>query len=249
MRIRPLLLLAALMLGGCQSVFGPNLDKPLMPRHLAWEHKPAGCQGEDCPLVNIDYIEFGEPTLDALVQRHLLGLARAEPGAPIPASLTSYERDFLAKAQPRWSSYLQAKVREQHDGLVIIEFSSYLANGGAHGLAGRDFVTWDRHLNREITLADVLVPGQEGAFWQLAQLSREAWMISNGVDNAEFRQQWPFLKTDNVSLDFGALTLKYGTGSIAPYAMGHPELKIPYPKLNGILKPEYFPGRGKSRQP
>ena len=31
--------------------------------------------------------------------------------------------------------------------------------------------------------------------------------------------------------------------------MGHPELKIPYPKLNGILKGEYFPGRGKSRQP
>jgi hypothetical protein len=29
--------------------------------------------------------------------------------------------------------YLQAKVREQHDDLVIIELSSYLDTGGAHG--------------------------------------------------------------------------------------------------------------------
>ncbi|PXB61518.1 DUF3298 domain-containing protein, partial [Pseudomonas aeruginosa] len=24
----------------------------------------------------------------------------------------------------------------------------------------------------------------------------------------------------------------------------HPELKIPYPRLNGIVKPNLFPGRG-----
>jgi len=37
--------------------------------------------------------------------------------------------------------------------------------------------------------------------------------------------------------------LKYDVSTIAPYALGHVELKIPYPRLNGILKPELFPGR------
>jgi len=26
--------------------------------------------------------------------------------------------------------------------------------------------------------------------------------------------------------------------------MGHPEVKIAYPRLNGVIKPELFPGRG-----
>lgn len=39
--------------------------------------------------------------------------------------------------------------------------------------------------------------------------------------------------------------LKYEIGRIAPYASGHPELFIPYPRLNGIhVKHFYFPGRG-----
>ena len=42
----------------------------------------------------------------------------------------------------------------------------------------------------------------------------------------------------------GALVVKYEVYAIAPYSMGHVELKIPYPRLNGVLKPELFPGRG-----
>jgi len=38
--------------------------------------------------------------------------------------------------------------------------------------------------------------------------------------------------------------LKYAVTTIAPYSMGHIELKISYPQLNGIIKQELFPGRG-----
>jgi hypothetical protein len=65
-----------------------------------------------------------------------------------------------------------------------------------------------------------------------------------GRTGAEFRQDWPFQKTPHVALTFGALTLKYDIDRIAPHSVGHPELKIPYPRLNGIVKPYYFPGRG-----
>jgi hypothetical protein len=51
------------------------------------------------------------------------------------------------------------------------------------------------------------------------------------------------VKTPNVALTYGGVILKYDVTTIAPYALGHVELKIPYPRLNGILKPELFPGR------
>ncbi|MNH42595.1 hypothetical protein D3C79_1043250 [compost metagenome] len=54
--------------------------------------------------------------------------------------MQAYEQQYLATADKRNSSYLQAKVREQHDGLVIIELSSYLDSGGAHGMPGRGFI-------------------------------------------------------------------------------------------------------------
>jgi hypothetical protein len=47
---------------------------------------------------------------------------------------------------------------------------------------------------------------------------------------------WPFQKTPNVALTYGGVMLKYNL-------LGHVALKIPT-ALNGIIKPELFPGRG-----
>jgi hypothetical protein len=46
-----------------------------------------------------------------------------------------------------------------------------------------------------------------------------------------------------VALTYGAVVLKYPTTTIAPYAMGHVELQIPYARLDGIIKPELVPVR------
>jgi hypothetical protein len=91
----------------------------------------------------------------------------------------------------------------------------------------------------------MLVPGQEDAFWKNAELAHQGWMAATKVtDDPNFAKSWPFRKTPNIALTYGAVILKYDVNTIAPYAMGHIELRIPYPRLNGILKPELFPGRG-----
>lgn len=236
----------ALTLGACQSLFQADPNAPISAERSAWEHTQAGCQGDDCPLVNIDTLSFAEePALNSLIEHELLEMTGDSPDAQLPASLKAYEQAFLQSAEPGWNSYLQAKVREQHDGLVIIELSSYLSTGGAHGMPGRRFINYDRKLHRALTLQDMLLPGQEQAFWQAAQLAHQGWLVANKLDqDPEFVKSWPFQPTENVALTFGAVTLKYAVYSIGPYASGHPELKIPYPRLNGILKPQYFPGRG-----
>ncbi|AGI26327.1 lipoprotein [Pseudomonas sp. ATCC 13867] len=235
-----------LLLGACQSLFKPGLDEPLPARHTAFEHLQAGCQGEQCPLFNLDTLSFDdEPALNAAIDSQLLALARSPEGA-VPASLEVYEKRFLDSAQPGWSSYLQAKIREQHDGLVIIELSSYRFTGGEYGQPGRAFINYDRRLHKVLTLQDILLPGQEEAFWKTARLAHQAWVLQNKLDEQDpnFSRDWPFQTTPHFALTFGALTLKYDIDRIAPHSVGHPELKLPYPRLNGIVKPYYFPGRG-----
>lgn len=236
----------ALTLGACQSLFQPNMRTPLEVKREKWEHIKPGCTASDCPLVNIDTVHFpAQPKLDAIVERNLLKLTSDGEGAPLPASLKSYEDSFLRSAQSRNSSYLQAKVREQHDGLVIIELSSYLDTGGAHGMPGRGFINYSRQQDKVLTLQDMLVPGQEATFWKTVEEAHKGWLVSTGMDkDAEFVKNWPFQKSPHIALTYGAVVVKYEVYAIAPYSMGHIELKIPYPRLNGVIKPELFPGRG-----
>ena len=117
----------ALTLGACQSVFQPAVQKPLAFANDASEQVKAGCTGQDCPLVNIDTLHFPDaPKLDAMIENRLLRMTVNSPDDKLAPSLNAYREHFLRTADSRNSTYLQAKVREQHDDLVIVELSSYL---------------------------------------------------------------------------------------------------------------------------
>ncbi len=242
------LLSLSLLLGGCQAILLAAKPKSsaLPVTRDAWEHRVPGCEGKECPLINIDLQRFDElPELNARIEQELLKLTIELPGDPPPASLQVYEREFLATAKPGWMSYLQAKVLEQHDRLVVIELSSYRFTGGAHGIPGRAYLNYDRDKGRLLSQDDLLLPDGETAFWQQAELAYQAWLKTNGLDqDLEYQANWPFVRTANVALLRDSVMLKYEVGRIAPYASGHPDVRIPYSRLNGILQPIYFPGRG-----
>ncbi|MCF7201115.1 RsiV family protein [Pseudomonas oligotrophica] len=237
--LRAGLLLAPLLLAGCQHGW---LDPRLEPTRKVTELRPAGCEGEQCPLVNIDLQRFELPALDELVDRRLRQMTLNAPDDRLPATLDAYQAEFLARAEPGWASYLQAKLREQHDGLLVVELSSYLYTGGAHGMPGRGFINFAREQNRAVELQDMLVPGKEGAFWRLAEQAHWRWLGENGLArDAQFLEQWPFRETGHVALLESGVLLKYDVYAIAPYSYGHPELIIGYDQLEGILRERYRP--------
>jgi len=233
----------ALTLGACQSLFQPSYLKPLDTTADASEQIKPGCSSPDCPLVNIDTVHFpAEPQLDSLVEQRLLQMARTSPNVSVPSTLKAYRETFLRESPDRHSMYLQAKVREQHDGLVIIEVSSYLDTGSAHGDPGRGFINYSRLLHKELTLTDMLLPGKEDAFWKTAKVTHNSWLIGSQMDrDPEFVKNWPFQKTPNVALTSAGVVLKYNVTTIAPYALGLIEMTIPYTRLNGVIKPELVP--------
>ncbi|WMN18337.1 DUF3298 domain-containing protein [Pseudomonas piscis] len=233
----------ALTLGACQSLFQPSYKAPLEVTRDKSEQLKSGCSGADCPLVNLDLVHFpAEPQLDAIVEKRLLQMTRTSPDAPMPASLVAYREQFLRSAADRHGMYLQSKLRDQHDGMVIVELASYLDTGTANGTPGRGFVNYSRQQHKALDLADMLLPGQEEMFWKAARVAHNNWLISTHLDReAEFIRAWPFQKTPNVALTRNVVTLKYDVSSIAPAPLGHVELQIPYSRLRGILKPELLP--------
>ena len=235
----------ALTLGACQSLFQPSHLKPLDTKQDASEQIKPGCGSPDCPLVNIDTVHFpSEPQLDSLVEQRLLQMTRTAPGASVPPTLNAYRDRFLRESADHHSMYLQAKVREQHDGLVIIEMSSFLDTGVAQGQPGRGFINYSRVLHKELSLNDMLLPGQEQAFWNTAKVAHNTWLINTQMDrDPAFVKSWPFQKTPNIALTSSGVVLKYNVSTIAPYALGLIEMNIPYARLSGVLKPELVPAR------
>ncbi|SEM86676.1 hypothetical protein SAMN04487857_10656 [Pseudomonas sp. ok272] len=231
----------ALTLGACQSLSGAKPPLPLTAD--ASEQIQPGCHTADCPLVNIDTVHFpSEPVLDRLVEQRLLQMGRTVAGAPLPPSLKALREQFLKDPAQRNSLYLQAKVREQHDDLVLIEVSSYLDTGGSSGIPGRGFINYSRSLQKELTLGDMLLPGQDVAFWKTVQVAHNSWLINSKLDrDPDFIKTWPFQKTPNVALTRAGVVLKYNLETIGPKSQGLVEITIPYARLKGQIKPEWVP--------
>lgn len=219
---------------GCQHL---RSEAPLDVRRDLAEARAESCHGaEDCPLVNIDTLVFAdEPELNRLIDQRLRGLAFRQPDAAPPATLEAYRDTFLREAKPGWSSYLQAKLRERNGTRAVIELSSYHYTGGAHGMPGRGFINYDLEQDRELKLADVLLPGKEGAFWRTARQAHQRWLVANGHDS-EFARQWPFRQTPNIALLEDGVLLKYDVLTIAPYSSGHPEVWVGYGELEGVVR-------------
>lgn len=237
---RTLALVAMTALSACQLL--PESTTAPLYKRIAWEHAQPGCSMR-CPLLNVDTLHYhDEPLLNAEIETRLLRLADPDRQFPGADSLLAFERSFLPAAEPGWANYVQAKQRDSHGSILVIELSSYLDRGGAHGAPGRGFINYDRSEKRLLRLDDLLLPGQADAFWKVAGRAHAAWLARNDLErDADFLAQWPFKPTEHVALLKTQLLLKYDVYAIAPYASGHPEIALEYAQLKGILKPQYLP--------
>ena len=86
---------------------------------------------------------------------------------------------------------------------------------------------------------DLLVPGQKEAFWSLAREAHQQWLDRRNLDQ-NFRDRWPFDRTEQAYFSKQGMVLLYNVYHLAPYAMGQPELVLPYDKLKGIGREQYL---------
>lgn len=255
----PALLLAAL-LGGCASTPAPRSGGSIIPAQLnaqtqksglfsqpdRWTRTLPGCKGE-CPKLVVDSLVFpGHGKLTALVDHDLASMSWLDANHPPPYStIRQLEAYFWKTAGQRDELELFARTRYRNAHLTVLELeAAQYRTGMAHGISGTRFLIWQNDAGRVLTLDDLLLPGARPAFNAALHEAYLAWRQNDPArreDPENFDRMWPFVASDNAAVTDAGVVVKYQPYEIAPYVAGKPELKIPYPKLRGILRPEYLP--------
>lgn len=263
MRMTMALLVGTLVLAGCdnaeQTATAGNtgVNHPQTDRH---GHKPVririelkksapGCDGDGCPHVHVAWLNYeDQPVLNKAIETRLASmLVRMEGDAVHDGSIEGLADAFLADAadmamasEQGWELSATVKQQRCEQGLLTLSMESYEYTGGAHGQPNVGYFHWDVKRQQWLQLEDLLVPGQEAAFWTLAEQVHQDWLNAQELDES-FRDSWPFDKTDDVFFNKQGLVLQYNVYHIAPYAMGQPQLTLPYAALKGILREQYQP--------
>lgn len=268
MRMTLLLLLATALLAGCDDPDAPA--KPTEKPAATGENDTAKtdtapvtlvrivhtlkktdqqCDADGCPKVDLQWLSFeDQPALNSAITQHLAAMLIQDEGTAthdgtiegLADAFLQDASDMAMAAAQGWELNASVKKQGQRGDLVTLSMETYEYTGGAHGLPSVQYFHWNLAKQQSAKLDDLLVPGQQSAFWEKAREQHTAWLDKENLDQT-FRDSWPFDKTDNVFFSGKGMVLQYNVYHIAPYAMGQPTLTIPYAELEGILRAPYFP--------
>ncbi|ASK35927.1 hypothetical protein CEK62_16820 [Alcanivorax sp. N3-2A] len=214
------------------------------------QRQPDQCQSKECPKVDIDLEVYAQQ--DALNQAVRAQLIRqlAGNGKDDGSQATSLEAvadGFIADAANLpdqgangWELTGETGLLDQRGSLATIKIDSYEFTGGAHGMPATHWLNWDLAANQRVRLADIIEPGQQDAFWALAEQAHDQWLKDEADADDDFRKAWPFQKTSDFRITDDGIVLLYGAYTIGPYVMGMPELTLPREQLSGIVKERYL---------
>lgn len=243
-------LLSLLLATGCDNQGDETESGELQIRQESFELRAPNCKKEeDCPSVSVDYQLFeNRPALNNAIREQLAQqLQGVAEDAESPESVAAAAEEFLQQAERapedtgnRWHMQGNGKLLGRSGKLVTIEIGSYAYTGGAHGIPTTHWLNWDLGAGEPVALEQIIRPGQEAAFWDLARAAHERWLEEEADIGEEFRQGWPFARTEDFHLDKKGLTLLYGVYELGPYAMGQVQLTIPRDKLDKVVREEYL---------
>ncbi|MFD1217129.1 DUF3298 and DUF4163 domain-containing protein [Microbulbifer celer] len=241
--------LGLLTLNGCDRP-GASSEAPLSSEIEAREWRAPNCVAKDkCSTVSIKREVFADrPALNGAVEQQLREQLQGNGESAAAGSDDSIEqvaKAFIAEAgkvagmsSAPWELIGEAKSLGRRGNLLTVAINSYLYSGGAHGMPVTHWLNWDLAKASQVVLADLIKPGADQKFWSLAQQQHEKWLDAQNAD-ADFRENWPFARTDDFRLTDNGLVLLYGVYTLGPYAMGDVELTLPREKLADVLHEHY----------
>jgi hypothetical protein len=131
---------------------------------------------------------------------------------------------------------LKADTKYQAGPLLVLESHTSVFTGGAHGQPATRYLNYDRRSGKFLTIDDVVQDGKRPLLLQKQKAAVLAWQMQQGIGS----ESWPFVESSNFALDKDGLRFKYQAYDIASYAMGEPEILLPYGELQDVLKPDFL---------
>lgn len=242
----PIFFLLLIHLGGCSFLNKNNTSsKNLNIAPINWFEQQAGCNAsalsaQTCPSYKLSSISFNKlPILNQLIDNRLLELMNGSDNI----SLHDYLTSFLAKANQGDHLIINVDLLEESSVFIVLELTVQTAHATSQYDPKRfTIINFDKQKQQDISITKAIHPDKTKAFWSIAQISYNQWLEANQLlNNKMFQEDWPFVETRHIALLSKHAILKYDANTLAPYAMGEPQLFISYDQLREIIKPFYSP--------
>lgn len=128
-------------------------------------------------------------------------------------------------------------VTNDNDILCISIGESLYGFGAAHPISGSNYYNFDIKTGNQIFIEDILVPNFEKL---LNRIAEKKFIETNGADGWNFEKGMFELSRD-FAITPGGLLFSFDPYEIGPYAMGAPEVFIPYKDIDNLLRPNKLP--------
>ena len=139
---------------------------------------------------------------------------------------------------------LETEILLSDELLFVLGVNMYIYMGGAHGLTTRSFLNYNLQDGSRILEEDIFIENFEPV---LTEILRKQLMNDLGISSAQELAEiyWieNIIPNGNFYITNEFIVYVFNPYEIAPYSIGHTEIRIPFEKLNGI-KPSKFPTSG-----
>lgn len=153
-----------------------------------------------------------------------------------------YREDRNDPDKRSWYEYhynINGTARAGRDGVIVYNAVIDYYEGGVHGIHQQLILNFDRQTGRQLSLADVFVPGYVQPLNSIllkALLEKTGTKTADELRNKGYLYARDMFAPENFALDKEAVSFIYNSYEIAPYSEGLIELTIPYSDLEDILK-------------
>ena len=141
-----------------------------------------------------------------------------------------------------WQLETTADTLHVNSSIMGVKVNTFAYTGGAHPMSNVSFYTFDRKTGRSLNLPDLvtdttaLLSVVEKAFREQQKIAPSANLEEAGY----FLRDGHFFLPANVGVGQKGLIVYYNPYEIAAYAVGPVEIRVPYEKLNGILRQNWL---------
>lgn len=254
-------MITLLALYGCERGQPPQVDTAeplspvgkLTPERQTFERQADNCtENEECSSVSVTWEVFKQqPALNkAILNQLLLQLQGDDAQQTATQSLEEIATAFLVEAaeveqisSARWQLNGDAERLGRRGDLLTVEIKTYRYTGGAHGIPSVAWFNWDLSDDKQVSLPQVIREGEEQKFWELAEEAHQHWLDEQTGIDAEYRESWPFQRSEDFRFNNDGIVLLYGVYALGPYALGPVQLTIPWQQLQDVVREQYLPQR------
>ncbi|MCC7224517.1 MAG: DUF3298 domain-containing protein [Chitinophagales bacterium] len=152
-------------------------------------------------------------------------------------------REFLelgGESPMSWEYEVGSTVLLNAHNLLSIDVGGMTYAGGAHPNHANTLLCFDTQSGKQLTLADIMKPNYQARLTQIVENKiRTLYEIPAGIALTEhgfFEDK--IALTENFALTPKGITFHYSPYEVAPYAMGHIVVDIPFADIKDLIKPD-----------